>query len=208
MVDAPVVAAYLDQMRVRQVLDNLIDNALRHTPPGGTITLAAHNTGDSVQISIRDTGCGFTEPGQLARDLDRDADSWPGRGLGLRIAQTVTASHGGRLMLANREPNGAMVTLRFTSAAIRPNDAAAASTAQDGPAETPRKRLAPRNGVIAMNSRRVQFIVDDHTPAPASSVQEPVPDWIWDDPACSRTLDDVAAFPGQRGRTRMPCHGR
>jgi signal transduction histidine kinase len=126
-VDAPGVSAYLDAMRVRQVLDNLIDNALRHTPPGGTITLAAHLTGDSLEISVRDTGCGFT-PGQLQRDLGHDGDIWPGRGLGLRIAETVAASHGGQLLLANREPNGAVVTLAFTSAAIRPADDAAVAS--------------------------------------------------------------------------------
>jgi len=119
---------YLDAMRVRQVLDNLIDNALRHTQPGGTITLAAHVTGDSVEISVRDTGCGFTAPDQLQRTLGRDGDIWPGRGLGLRIAGTVAASHGGRLLLANREPAGAVVTLRFSSAAVRPaGDAAVTS---------------------------------------------------------------------------------
>ena len=117
--DAPGVPAYLDAMRVRQVLDNLIDNALRHTPPGGTITLAAHATSGSVEISVRDTGCGFTAPGQLQRDLGRSGDIWPGRGLGLRIAATVAASHGGRLLLANREPAGAVVTLRFSRAAVR-----------------------------------------------------------------------------------------
>ena len=118
-VDGPGVLAYLDAMRVRQVLDNLIDNALRHTPPGGTITLTAHLTGDLIEIIVRDTGCGFTAPGQLQRDLGRDGDVWPGRGLGLRIAETVAASHGGRLLLANREPAGAVVTLRFSRAAVR-----------------------------------------------------------------------------------------
>jgi signal transduction histidine kinase len=121
-VDAPGVQAYLDAMRVRQVLDNLIDNALRHTPPGGTITLAAHVAGDAVEISVRDTGRGFTTPDQLQRDLGHDGDIWPGRGLGLRIAQTVAASHGGRLLLANREPNGAVVTLRLSSTGVRPAD--------------------------------------------------------------------------------------
>jgi signal transduction histidine kinase len=121
-VDAPSVLAYLDAMRVRQVLDNLIDNALRYTPPGGTITLAAHLTRDSLEISVRDTGCGFTAPGQLQRDLGHDGDIWPGRGLGLRIAETVAASHGGQLLVANREPNGAVVTLSFSSVAVRPAD--------------------------------------------------------------------------------------
>jgi two-component system OmpR family sensor kinase len=112
-VDAHRIPAYLDAMRVRQVLDNLIDNALRHTPPGGTITLAARGTGDTVELSVTDTGSGFTAPARLQRDLGRDGDIWPDRGLGLRIAQAVATSHGGRLLLANREPNGAVVTLEL-----------------------------------------------------------------------------------------------
>jgi signal transduction histidine kinase len=131
-VDAPGMSAYLDAMRVRQVLDNLIDNALRHTPPGGTITLAAQATGDTVEISVRDTGSGFTAPDQLQRDLDRDGDTLPGRGLGLRIAGTVAASHGGGLLLANREPAGAVVTLRLSNATVRSaGDESVTSKAQD-----------------------------------------------------------------------------
>lgn len=134
-IDAPGIPAYLDAMRVRQVLDNLIDNALRHTPPGGTITLAAHLTGDLAEISVRDTGCGFTAPGQLQRDLGRDSDIWPGRGLGLWIAETVAASHGGRLLLANRKPAGAVVTLRLRNTAVR--------SADDEPVTPKARDLAP-----------------------------------------------------------------
>jgi signal transduction histidine kinase len=110
-VDAPGTPAFIDEMRVRQVLDNLVDNALRHTPPGGTITLAAHTTRGSVRISVADTGSGFATPDQLQRALGRDGDILPGQGLGLRIASTVAASHGGRLLLANRDPHGAVVTV-------------------------------------------------------------------------------------------------
>jgi len=121
-VDAPDASAFLDAMRVRQVLDNLIDNALRHTPPGGAITLAARITRDRAEISVHDTGPGFAALGQLQRKLGRDGDTDFGHGLGLRIAETVAASHGGRLLLANREPHGAMVTLELGRAAVRPVD--------------------------------------------------------------------------------------
>ena len=119
-VDAPDAPAFLDAMRVRQVLDNLIDNALRHTPPGGTITLAARNTRGTAEISVRDTGPGFAALEQLQRNLGRDSDTLSGHGLGLRIADTVAESHGGRLLLANREPHGALVTLELGRAAVRP----------------------------------------------------------------------------------------
>ena len=119
-VDAPDASAFLDAMRVRQVLDNLIDNALRHTPPGGAITLTARITRGMAEISVRDTGPGFAAPEQLQRNLARDSDTLSGHGLGLRIAGAVSASHGGRLLLANREPHGAMVTLELGRAAVRP----------------------------------------------------------------------------------------
>ncbi|MBV9383285.1 MAG: HAMP domain-containing protein [Streptosporangiaceae bacterium] len=121
-VDAPGISAFLDAMRVRQVLDNLIDNALRHTPPGGTITLAARASQSSIDITVRDTGSGFAAPDQLQRRLRRDGDILSGHGLGLRIADSVAASHGGRLLLANREPHGAEVTVEIASAAVQSAD--------------------------------------------------------------------------------------
>jgi len=131
-VDAPDAPAFLDAMRVRQVLDNLIDNALRHTSPGGTITLAARTARSSADICVRDTGSGFAALDRLQRDLGRDGDTVPGDGLGLRIAGTVAASHGGRLLLANRQPHGAVVTLQLASIAVRPNDKeAVTSISQD-----------------------------------------------------------------------------
>jgi signal transduction histidine kinase len=111
--DAPEMVAFLDAMRVRQVLDNLIDNALRHTPPGGTVTLAAESSRGVTEISVRDTGAGFAAPGQVEPKPGRSGDTLLGNGLGLRIAGTVAASHGGRLLLSNREPHGAVVTLEL-----------------------------------------------------------------------------------------------
>jgi two-component system, OmpR family, sensor kinase len=131
-VDAADAPAFLDAMRVRQVLDNLIDNALRHTPPGGTVTIAARTTRGSVEISVRDTGPGFAALDELRRSLGPDGDTLPGRGLGLRIADTVAASHGGRLLLANCEPHGAVATLELGRAAVQPvDDEAVVSMAQD-----------------------------------------------------------------------------
>jgi signal transduction histidine kinase len=121
-VDAPDASATLDAMRVRQVLDNLIDNALRHTPSRGTITLTARATQASVDVSVRDTGSGFAAPDRLQHNLGRGGDTFAGHGLGLRIASTVAASHGGRLLLANHEPHGAVVTLQLGGGAAWPAD--------------------------------------------------------------------------------------
>jgi signal transduction histidine kinase len=89
----------IDGMRVRQALDNLIDNALRHTPCGSRVDVVAAVDEDRLLISVADTGDGF----------DPTADD--GRGLGLRIAQSVAAGHGGRLDVSRTMDGGALVVL-------------------------------------------------------------------------------------------------
>jgi signal transduction histidine kinase len=83
---------------------------------------------------VRDTGSGFAALDRLQRSLGRDGDTLPGHGLGLRIAGTVAASHGGRLLLANREPHGAVVTLELGSGAVRSADEEAAAPISQDPA--------------------------------------------------------------------------
>jgi signal transduction histidine kinase len=82
---------------------------------------------------VHDTGPGFAAPEQLHRNLASDSDILFGHGLGLRIADTVAESHGGRLLLANREPHGALVTLELARAAVRPVDDEAVASMRDEP---------------------------------------------------------------------------
>jgi len=95
-VDAPDTCAFLDAMRVRQVLDNLIDNALRHTSPAGTITLTARATGASFEISVCDTGSGFAALDRLQRTLERDGARCPAMGWGFTsLVRSPSATAGG-----------------------------------------------------------------------------------------------------------------
>lgn len=102
-VDAPATEYRLDPMRLRQALGNLIDNALRHTPRGGSVTLRAAIEPSGVRIEVRDTGPGF-DPAAVAG----------GPGLGLRIVDAIARAHGGRMEVTR--DGGAVVALVVTQA--------------------------------------------------------------------------------------------
>jgi signal transduction histidine kinase len=108
-----VPLVHVDPARVREVVANLLANALRHTPSGGSVDVAARLVGDEVEVTVRDTGRGMN-PDELDRSFDRfyrSPDS-PGSGLGLSIARDLVQAHGGT-MTASSEP-GSGTTLRFT----------------------------------------------------------------------------------------------
>ena len=102
----------VDPGRMTQVLTNSLDNALRHTPDGGTITLAARGTSDGVALSVRDSG-----PGLSADDLTRIFDRFyradesrvrheGGSGLGLAIAKSIVLAHDGQIRAESEEGKG------------------------------------------------------------------------------------------------------
>lgn len=98
---------YADGLRIRQVVENLIKNALTHTEPGGTVTVAVETDQDRVRLTVTDTGMGITKR-DLPHVFDRfwRADSsrtrtTGGTGLGLSICQAIVDAHGGRLTVAS-----------------------------------------------------------------------------------------------------------
>jgi signal transduction histidine kinase len=92
-----------DPIRLRQVLFNLLANALRHTPTGGEVSIEGGSTAEEVCLAVRDTGEGLA-PEQLAAvfdrfyrvDKSRSRDSG-GTGLGLAIVKAIVEAHGGRV---------------------------------------------------------------------------------------------------------------
>lgn len=88
----------LDPVRMRQVLTNLLANALRHTPPGGAVTMTASVATD-VLVTVSDTGPGFNP--SAANDA----------GLGLRIVSAIVEAHGGQVDLGRTDAGGAAVRL-------------------------------------------------------------------------------------------------
>jgi two-component system sensor histidine kinase BaeS len=111
-----------DPVRMRQALGNLVSNALRHTPTGGTVTLAARRDGDHVVLEVADTGTGIA-PEDLPYVFDRfwraeksRSRRTGGSGLGLPIVRHLVAAHGGTADAASRPGTGSVFTLRLPSA--------------------------------------------------------------------------------------------
>jgi two-component system, OmpR family, sensor histidine kinase BaeS len=104
----------VDPVRIRQVLENLVSNALRYTPPGGSITVGTSLEDGSVVFRVIDSGSGI-RPEDLPHLFDRftkSADSG-GSGLGLAIAKTLVEAHGGEIGAQNSVTGGAVMTLRL-----------------------------------------------------------------------------------------------
>jgi two-component system phosphate regulon sensor histidine kinase PhoR len=113
--EAPSVRA--DGERVGQVLANLVHNAVKFTPPGGSVRLSAQAEDGGVAFSVSDTGVGI-ERGDLERVFERfyKADksrSGGGTGLGLAIAKHIVQAHGGHIEARSDGP-GRGATFRFT----------------------------------------------------------------------------------------------
>jgi signal transduction histidine kinase len=113
--DPAGVHARVDADRLRQAIENLVDNAIRHAGRGGTVEVAAERRNGRLHVSVRDSGSGFAEAllprafEPFARaDGDRAGD---GAGLGLTIVRAVAEAHGGSATARNLEEGGAEVVL-------------------------------------------------------------------------------------------------
>lgn len=107
----------IDPDRIGEVLANLLENALRHTPTGGHVEVSAHRHGSAVELAVADSGEGIA-PEKLERVFERfyRADSARrrqdgGSGIGLTIARAIVDAHGGRI---RAESKGAGRGARFT----------------------------------------------------------------------------------------------
>jgi signal transduction histidine kinase len=123
-ITSPLSQIEVDPGRITQVLTNILDNALRHTPEGGRITLSAKdaNADEQVELVIQDSG-----PGLKAEELDRIFDrfyrvdasrqrdgAFPGgSGLGLAIARSIVQAHGGQLSAESETGKGLKVIIRL-----------------------------------------------------------------------------------------------
>lgn len=119
--NAPEV--YADQERMGQVLTNLLDNALRHTPPGGQVTVRVRRAAAGVDLVVTDTGEGIAAehlPHVFERFYRADGARDRGRGgsgIGLAIVRAVVAAHGGRVTASSAGPGaGARFTVSLPPA--------------------------------------------------------------------------------------------
>jgi signal transduction histidine kinase len=103
---------------------NLLDNAIKFTPPGGTVRLSAAATPRGIEVAVADDGPGLSpEDRKQAGDRFFRADrarATPGSGLGLSLVRAVAQMHAGELLLADavpgREPPGLRVVIRLPGA--------------------------------------------------------------------------------------------
>ncbi|MFN3368978.1 MAG: sensor histidine kinase, partial [Thermus sp.] len=109
-----------DREAFLRILNNLMDNALRYTPEGGTVTLELSQGEGWVRLTVRDTGPGL-KPGEEEAVFRRfyrgdPARSRGGSGLGLAIAKALVEAMGGQIQAGNHPEGGAMFTLRLPQA--------------------------------------------------------------------------------------------
>jgi heavy metal sensor kinase len=106
-----------DEVRLRQVFYNLLDNAIKYTPAGGRIEVRLHDRDGTAIVTLHDTGIGIP-PEHLPRVFDRfyrvdkaRSRAEGGTGLGLSIAQSIIAAHGGRIELESQLGQGTACTV-------------------------------------------------------------------------------------------------
>jgi signal transduction histidine kinase len=123
-VEAPAgLAADVDPDRIREAIDNLVDNALRFAPAGTPIVISARAAGPDLMIEVRDRGPGFPAEflphafERFARPDSGRARSDGGAGLGLAIVSAIARAHGGRATARNRPDGGAVAALELPGAA-------------------------------------------------------------------------------------------
>jgi signal transduction histidine kinase len=125
MPETPVRLA-VDRHRIREMLLNIVTNAIKYTPRGGSLTLALEENEDAVTFTVRDTGIGIAA-GDLPHIFERfwRADparsrtgDRPGVGLGLAIAKWIVEAHGGAITVQSRPGRGTMFIIRLPKAGV------------------------------------------------------------------------------------------
>jgi signal transduction histidine kinase len=116
------IAMNADRNRMRQVLANLVDDAIKYTPSGGSIAIDAYHEQDQTVILVKDTGVGIP-PEEISKIWDRlyrgdKSRSQPGLGLGLSLVKAVVQAHKGRIEVHSVPGAGSVFTLHFPTAPI------------------------------------------------------------------------------------------
>ena len=154
---APNLHVHADAMRFKQVLMNLAGNAIKFTPEGGRIELAACQVDDQVRVEVRDNGPGIPADQQQRIfeaffRLTETGSATEGTGLGLAITSRLVELHGGKLEIESRPGAGTCFYFSLPLVAIIPDEAAPASIPM------PRAPRAPRILVVEDNPATGQLI--------------------------------------------------
>ena len=120
--DEPLAAA-ADPEKLRQVLSILVENAVKFSPEGGTVTVAARKRRDAVEVTVADEGIGIPQGEQqriFRKFYRREGGAASGAGLGLFIARGLVAAMGGRIWVASNEGRGSSFTFELPVAQPAP----------------------------------------------------------------------------------------
>jgi signal transduction histidine kinase len=115
--DYGIAMVDVDPARMRSAIANVISNAIRHTPPGGSVRVGLQSAGDQVVINITDTGDGI--PAKLLPHVFErfvKAPSSTGSGLGLAIVQDIVTAHGGKVEIQSTQGVGTSVSITLQAA--------------------------------------------------------------------------------------------
>lgn len=115
--------ADVDAMATRRILDNLISNSLKYSPPGGEVTVSATQTGETVALCVSDTGSGM-DADDLARITEpfaqgQNAKGKAGLGLGLALVRRLAELQGGKMQISSTLGQGTVVTITLPATAAR-----------------------------------------------------------------------------------------
>lgn len=118
VVDVPATSVRLDRPKVERIIDNLLRNAVRHTPAGTTVWLRGQNHNGEVLITVEDDGPGIDgDPETLFEPFRQGtratAQPSPGTGIGLALVRDFAALHGGTAWFEPREPSGSRFKVRL-----------------------------------------------------------------------------------------------
>jgi signal transduction histidine kinase len=116
--DVPVpLWAHADPLRIGQALDNLVSNAIKYSPEGGSVTVSARSDDSWVQLKVQDTGMGISEEEatriftRFFRTRAARQAAIPGVGLGLSITQAIVERHGGDISCISTPGSGTTFTM-------------------------------------------------------------------------------------------------
>lgn len=119
-----LLLAHIDAKLIVQVLINLVDNAIKYTPVGSTVTIHTRRNGPWAEVSVADDGPGIPkEQQEKVFDMfycgaNRVADSRRSLGLGLALCKTIVTAHGGRIWVEDNRPHGAVFTFTLPAGEV------------------------------------------------------------------------------------------
>lgn len=123
-----LLMAYMDGRLVVQVLINLLNNAVKYTPPGSHIELSAQENGDLVTVRVADDGPGISDEAKgkifdmfYTADNAR-GDGRRGMGLGLALCRSIVSAHGGEIYVEDNVPHGAAFVFSLKKAEVKTNE--------------------------------------------------------------------------------------